>query len=57
MSAETKTTYPQSAAMFLLGETQRLTANIAGLIEELVKRDQEIAGLKSELEASKAKKQ
>lgn len=46
--------YPQSGGVFLMAEVQRLTANVADLIDLLVRRDQTIAQLTAELNALKA---
>lgn len=41
--------YPKSGPVFLLGEVQRLTANVADMIDACVAKDQRIAALEAEL--------
>ncbi len=41
--------YPKSGPLFLLAEVQRLTANVADLIDACVRKDQQIAVLEGEL--------
>lgn len=42
--------YPKGGGIFLMSEVQRLTANVADLIDVLAQRDQKIAQLEAELE-------
>jgi hypothetical protein len=41
--------YPKSSGLYLMSRVQELTANVADLINELVKRDQRIAELEQQL--------
>jgi hypothetical protein len=42
--------YPKSSGLYLMSKIQELTANVADLINELVKRDQRIAELEAQLQ-------
>jgi hypothetical protein len=41
--------YPASGNVYLLSENQRLNQNIAGLIDVMVQKDQQIAKLEAEI--------
>ncbi len=41
--------YPKSGPLFLLAEVQRLTANVADLIDACVRKDQQIAVLEAHM--------
>lgn len=44
--------YPKGGGIFLMSEVQRLTANVADLIDVLAQRDMRIAQLEAELAAA-----
>ena len=46
--------YPKAGGIFLMAEVQRLTANVADLIDVLNQRDQRIALLEAELATLRA---
>jgi hypothetical protein len=47
--------YPKTGAMFLMSRVTELHANVADLIDELVKKDQQIAGKDAEIADLKQK--
>jgi hypothetical protein len=49
MADPVQAVYPASGSVYLLSENQRLNQNIAGLIDVLVSKDQQIAKLEAEL--------
>lgn len=46
-----ETRYPKSGSIYLLSKNNELTGQIAVLIDELVRRDQQLAELKAQLAA------
>lgn len=46
-----ETRYPKSGAVYLLSKNNELTGQIAILIDELVRRDQELAEVRAQLAA------